>query len=352
MSNTEAQGTTDKAISQPDKLTEVGPDSFVDASGRKLSPKEVRNIVTPHDFNVAAALFGRPLASPWRRGVAMALDGLLITLLAGGGLVFVAPVYGYLIWRCHQLNKKRRNILLSLLPLVLLFAYAQDSKNSPEGTAVDLADAISISVHAVRLQSDNCDALCADSQSDLLIESMLNENFTDEQAQSSLRELLQDTVMSEQQQQQKLAKLQQRRQELAAARQLLAQQAQTDTPGTEEAETSWWQRLQQSDHSIVKWVQGILADLGISFGWAVAYFTVFVSWNAGQTPGKHLLSIRIVQLDNKPLSLWGAFGRQGGYSAGIATGLLGFAQIYWDPNRQAMQDKLADTLVLLEKKPL
>lgn len=76
------------------------------------------------------------------------------------------------------------------------------------------------------------------------------------------------------------------------------------------------------------------------------YFTLFISWNGGQTLGKAVMGIKVVQLNNTPLSLWQAFGRQGGYSAGFATGLRGFIQIYWDPNRQAIQDKVADTLVL------
>ncbi|MEH8016344.1 RDD family protein [Rheinheimera muenzenbergensis] len=333
-------------------LTEIAPDTFIDANGRQLSAKEVRNIVTPHDFNVASSLFGCALARPWRRGLAMAIDALLITLLAGGGLMFVTPLYAYLVWRCHRLgNPKRRNILLLLLPLVLVFADNQSAdKDSTDNTTVNVIDAISISAAAVKIQSNNCDAVCAEAQSDLLIKSLLNQNFTDEHATTSLRDLLEESALSEQQQQQKLDSLKQQRAELAAAQQLLATQQQAEPAPL--PEPGWWQKLQQSDHSVIKWIEGIMADLGISFGWAVAYLTLFISWNNGQTPGKRLLGIRVVQLDNKPLSLWGAFGRQGGYSAGFATGLLGFLQIYWDPNRQAIQDKLADTLVLrLKQQP-
>ena len=42
----------------------------------------------------------------------------------------------------------------------------------------------------------------------------------------------------------------------------------------------------------------------------------------------------------------GGFGRYGGYGAGFATGLLGFLQVYWDPNRQAIQDKISATVVI------
>jgi hypothetical protein len=46
------------------------------------------------------------------------------------------------------------------------------------------------------------------------------------------------------------------------------------------------------------------------------------------------------------LNWWLSFERAGGYAAGFATGLLGFAQIFWDPNRQAIHDKVSETIVI------
>ena len=99
-------------------------------------------------------------------------------------------------------------------------------------------------------------------------------------------------------------------------------------------------------HSLVQWAKGLLDDLGIGIGWAALYFTVFSAWWNGQTPGKKLFGIRVVQLDGTPITLWEAFERYGGYAAGLATGLLGYAQVWWDPNRQAIQDKIAETVVI------
>ncbi|GAC22947.1 RDD domain-containing protein [Paraglaciecola mesophila KMM 241] len=101
-----------------------------------------------------------------------------------------------------------------------------------------------------------------------------------------------------------------------------------------------------SPPSILAWVQGIAADLGLGFGWAAFYFSIFTAWWHGQTPGKRVLGIQVIKLDGSSLNLWESFGRYGGYGAGIATGLLGFLQIYWDPNRQAIQDKISETLVI------
>ena len=85
---------------------------------------------------------------------------------------------------------------------------------------------------------------------------------------------------------------------------------------------------------------------GLGFGWASFYFTVSTALGGGQTLGKKILGIKVLQLDGTPLSLWDSFGRYGGYGAGIATGLLGFMQIYWDPNRQAIHDKISATVVI------
>ncbi|MBO1272246.1 RDD family protein [Shewanella sp. 4t3-1-2LB] len=102
-----------------------------------------------------------------------------------------------------------------------------------------------------------------------------------------------------------------------------------------------------ASHSLIDWAKGIIADLGLGLSWGALYFTLFTALLRGQTPAKKLLGIRVVRLSGEPLTLWGAFGRYGGYGAGIATGLLGFLQIYWDSNRQCIQDKIGETVVVM-----
>lgn len=92
-------------------------------------------------------------------------------------------------------------------------------------------------------------------------------------------------------------------------------------------------------------------EFGIGYGWALVYFTMLPVWWRGQTVGKRLLGLRVVELTGKPMTPLLGFKRFGGYLAGMATGGLGFLQLLWDPNRQALQDKAAHTVVLDERGP-
>ena len=95
----------------------------------------------------------------------------------------------------------------------------------------------------------------------------------------------------------------------------------------------------------------MIDQLGLAFGWGSIYFAVLLPGWKGQTPGKKLLGVRVLRLDGEPIGWWFAFERAGGYAAGFATGLLGFAQVYWDPNRQGIHDKIAGTVVVREGAP-
>lgn len=110
-------------------------------------------------------------------------------------------------------------------------------------------------------------------------------------------------------------------------------------------------RERDRDGFLVRFVRNISEDLGLAFGFGTIYLTVFTAWWKGRTPGKRLLGLRVLQLDGRPLGWWASFERAGGYAAGLATGLLGFAQILWDPNRQAIHDRISATVVVLDGRP-
>ena len=107
-------------------------------------------------------------------------------------------------------------------------------------------------------------------------------------------------------------------------------------------------RQEQEGGGLLAAFRGIIDELGFGFGWASLYLTVMLSWWKGQTIGKRLLKIRVLRLDGEPITWWTAFERAGGYAAGLATGLLGFAQVYWDSNRQAIHDRIVGTVVVVD----
>jgi len=97
---------------------------------------------------------------------------------------------------------------------------------------------------------------------------------------------------------------------------------------------------------LLAFIRSFAEDLGLGLGWFGLYFTATTALWQGRTPGKRLLGIRVIRLTGKPIGWWASFERAGGYAAGLATGLLGFLQILWDDNRQAIHDKIAATTVI------
>jgi hypothetical protein len=111
------------------------------------------------------------------------------------------------------------------------------------------------------------------------------------------------------------------------------------------------ERLEESGEAgVIAWIVDFLDEMGIGLGWTGLYFTAFLAFWRGQTPGKRLLGVRVLRLNGQPMTLWMSFERFGGYAAGLFTGLLGFAQAYWDPNRQMIHDKVVETVVVRERK--
>jgi uncharacterized RDD family membrane protein YckC len=109
-------------------------------------------------------------------------------------------------------------------------------------------------------------------------------------------------------------------------------------------------RVERAENrGILASIKGLLDELGIGFGWTGLYFTAFLTLWRGQTPGKKLAGVRVVRLNGQPMTMWTSFERFGGYAAGLVTGLLGFAQVYWDRNRQMIHDKIVETVVVRDR---
>ena len=93
------------------------------------------------------------------------------------------------------------------------------------------------------------------------------------------------------------------------------------------------------------WFRGLVTG----YGGMLVYFTLVPAFWRGQTVGKRLLGLRIVEITGKPMNIRLAFARYGGYVAGMVTGGFGLAQVLWDRNRQGLQDKVAHTIVVDER---
>ncbi|MDO9559233.1 MAG: RDD family protein [Syntrophales bacterium] len=81
------------------------------------------------------------------------------------------------------------------------------------------------------------------------------------------------------------------------------------------------------------------------------YFTWFHG-SVGQTPGKMMLGLRVVQATGGPMTFGRAFLRWVGYLISKLAVYLGFIWIAFDRRKQGWHDKIAGTIVVTVKKGL
>ena len=319
-----------------------------------LSGSETRNVITPFAFKVDQALLGIPLAPPIKRAMAMIIDVILIFMaakLSATLIAFVAAMAFYKGTAQQYLPKMssfwRRALKLfaagflfvsSLTVLSLAIDFFEDDSTLQEIQINKAEQKDGLSEHdksiirAYLAQTDedkNCDDICQSSASANLVAQLPElAEIEDTGNSQAARALLHLMVIADD--------------EPIAADDVESVDLVPESitgQNTNENNTT-------PVTSILQWGKGIIQDLGLGFGWAAVYFTLFSLLWRGQTPGKKVCNIRVVSLSGEPLGMLDCFGRYGGYGAGFATGLLGFLQVYWDPNRQAIQDKISATVVI------
>jgi uncharacterized RDD family membrane protein YckC len=119
--------------------------------------------------------------------------------------------------------------------------------------------------------------------------------------------------------------------------------------------SGWWRRFAAAfiDGLIVGVVIGILTALlknagyGLGLLLSIAYFTYFEGGPSGQTVGKRVLGIRVIDFDNGgPIGYPRGFVRWiGRYLSAIPLG-LGYFWMLWDSQKQCWHDKLANDVVV------
>ena len=268
-------------------MPELTPITTTTDAADDVAPCDPRDRVTAEDLNVSPELLGAPLASPKRRFYAIAVDVCIVLALSNFGnmwLVAGGGLIARMFVRNPMVESYRRKVAVSVLAAVLLGAGAYQLATSP----LELP-------HKGHKHHDD------DEDVDVAKELAGTPGVSDANA-TKLR----------------IAQLEG---ELAEAR----------------APKSFSLKERFDD-----WAE----DVGLGLSWAIAYFTLLPAWWNGQTLGKKLFGLRVVELTGKPITVMRAFKRYGGYAAGMATGFFGFMQVFWDPNRQAIQDKTAHTVVI------
>lgn len=85
---------------------------------------------------------------------------------------------------------------------------------------------------------------------------------------------------------------------------------------------------------------------------SAAYSIFFWINHDGATPGKKMLAIKVIRVDDKPISVSTAIIRELGYYVSIVPIGLGYLWVGWDKKKQGWHDKLAGTVVVeTEAKP-
>ncbi|MBE0359657.1 RDD family protein [Pseudoalteromonas aliena] len=308
----------------------------------QLSSSETREVITPYAFKIDQTLLGLPLATPTRRAFAIIIDVALIFLAAKLSAALIALVAAMAFYKgtAQQYLPKMSSfwrralkvfaagfLFVSALTVLSIGIDYLEDDNADQSLAVQgvkIQDEIEltpaekqrVNAYLTQTADESCDQPCQQNALDNLIGQVPKLAEMDDLQNPQLATVfLQLLVLSE-------------NNEIKAAQSIEEKPAQTTT------------------NSILQWGKGIIEDLGLGFGWAAVYFTLFSLLWRGQTPGKKACNIRVVALNGEALGLLDCFGRYGGYGAGFATGLLGFLQIYWDPNRQAIQDKISATVVI------
>ncbi|MBN1396580.1 MAG: RDD family protein [Bacteroidetes bacterium] len=87
-----------------------------------------------------------------------------------------------------------------------------------------------------------------------------------------------------------------------------------------------------------------------SIAWVVMYFGLAVYFGNGKTPGKCMIGIRIVSTAHERISLWHSIERALGYGYSTLEFFFGFIQFFLYPNRRTLHDRIAETIVIREKK--
>lgn len=264
---------------------------------QNIPEKPAGRLVTADTLAVAPAVLGQPLAEPWRRLAALALDIVIVGLLS----FLATPILGLAtgVVLVVLLGSKRE------APMVMkVFRWILRGIG---GLLIALSVLALGHVSSVQSRGLNLEVFTGQTESGALQKTVY---ISPNPSMGELRR-----ANAELQEQVEALKKECREQQSAGS--------------------SWLYRA-----------KGFTRSLGVTFGWSGIYFTLILGLWHGRSFGKFLLRIRVVKINGTPLTFFDAFIRQGGYVAGVAMGMIGFLKVLWEPNRQAVEDRIAGTVVI------
>lgn len=319
-----------------------------------------RSIITPESFAIAPDLIGLPLARPSRRLFAMLLDLIPVAILAGAGLgPFLGGAAVVFVWRITTPLAKRRATGCLIRGVAALIAFAWVT--SLVGNVSGWVRGLWTTFETISENPDDAAAVAQALQNAPagLRSPEIAAAFARATADTDTMPANPDSVIVayanavEDDDSNAVARLQGVAELAIAGPRIESLEAERDGYRKELSD------LKESNEQLRNEVDrekkpfglrtllaGISDDLGLGFGWGALYFTALLVLGRGQTPGKRIMGVRVIRLDGKPIGWWYAFERYGSYFASFTTGLVGFAQILWDRNRQALHDKVVETVVI------
>jgi uncharacterized RDD family membrane protein YckC len=369
--------------------------------------QDPREIVTPDAFSVSPDLLGLPLAHPWRRAAAILIDLALIGLLANAkGFLLALAGGSFLFWLAFRGRKAGLGstlarttigcggalaVFVAVLAIwgslflnenaVLFEAEGQGGEKVPVtlGSATDVLsllgadDTVAAEDAAARLvrrleadgvAPEDIRAAVADIGEDDAVARAIGRAVAASEAtpRPDYQDLDLDSLLTvyraarstgdtatEQSTALPLGRLLARADQEAAESEIGRLEARNERLSAELGEKE--DELEaERNRGIINTIVRFLDELGLGIGWSGLYFTFLTAFLKGRTPGKRALGIRVVRLDGNALTYWVAFERFGGYAASLFTGMEGFLRILWDRNRQCLEDKLAETVVIRDTK--
>jgi hypothetical protein len=266
--------------------------------------------VTPQALNVAPALLGRPLATPARRLAAIGIDLVVIAVVSSAlnaWLIGAAALAAWWLLKGRRDATRARPRWLAPVVLALILIGAVDAWRlrvaRPKLERPDAAAVARLASHSLASAASGIAATAS---------SPAPGDAVSEAAQEAALEAMAAQV----------------------------KRLEAEVKRLRGAPPDWRERA-------AEW----LDEIGLGYGGALLYFTLVPLWWPGQTAGKRLLGLRVVEITGAPMTALLGFKRFGGYMAGLATGGVGLAQVMWDANGQGLQDRAARTLVLDERAP-